>query len=395
MTDGYRLPANFSENTAPSVLTPGYDAAVEEPARVAPLYPRYPTETLPAVDDSSTYEPSDEELGKQNWPRYEADDTPELSKVEQAGGTSYTTEPAVVKVVTSEERALPYVEQSGTNMTRRGFLVGVGAVTLAVGLAINGDRIERFFTSPRESDPNGGGFDVPIPHEDKPQKPGPPVERENRDTERLFGHHILTATIFGIGEGPRKSNGYQEMVQSAWIDGIDQDTGRPRVVELFGGVDDPFNRTKRGLPVDFDPLHRPYYFGGVPDEFDENGLLPGVRERTPWAYLIDYLEPDESIVKGHDLVVKRDRKMVVVQCYDTAIIGGNKPYKNMTLYKRKNTVSPKKRPMLKISPAAAHELGFDVSDGDQRVEAYWINRALVPDGPWNEYERIDPYTNWV
>lgn len=344
----YELPSNFRRDPRPSSLTDtslSRDYPHNHLAGTVPNYRTYDYDRLPKVDDDSTHEPTYADIaGSSNRGQYDLYVPPRVAE-----------EPVI---------------------SRRGLLLGAAGVGAVAGLAyfgLKGGWLDTIASRPTQR----GGSVAPNPY-----------------PERDYGHHTVTTTIFGIGEGPRKSNGNRKMVESAWIDGKDPETGMPMVVAKFGGVDNPFNRNKKGLPVGFRPLHNPYYAGIPMDEFDGSNVLPGVREQSPWALEAADLSADQSLIKGRQILVRRAGRTAVLQWYDTGIINSGKPAYEEYVFSTTDTKQPRKKVQLKISPAAAHWLGFDVSDGNQRVEWNFVSPDDAPDGPWNDYTPVDSMTYW-
>lgn len=70
-------------------------------------------------------------------------------------------------------------------------------------------------------------------------------------------------------------------------------------------------RNSNGIVTEFTPRHNPYYFALPAGEFDENGLIPGARERSPWAN--EETGEEESLFKGRWIRVTGGQSTIYAQ----------------------------------------------------------------------------------
>jgi hypothetical protein len=262
-------------------------------------------------------------------------------------------------------------ELQETQLSRRNFLqlIGISAGTVALGAC-----------SPAQE----AGQPEPT------QPIAPTIETGDTPAEKHALHENVTATVFWIGEPADESNDYISNVPTAW----DQDASK-----RFGGYDGPTRingaihdvaRDGHGVVTEFKPRHNPFYFALPAGEFNEDGLIPGARERSPWAN--EQVNYDESLFKGRWIQVTADDKTIYAQWLD---IGPNAEDDYDYVF-GDDTQQPKNtfglRAGLDLSPAAAISLGFD--DGGQQVGWRFVDAADVPDGPWKQYPPIDNKTYW-
>lgn len=212
------------------------------------------------------------------------------------------------------------------------------------------------------------------------------TQNSSRQTELTTGNevhkyaeHAVRASVYGVGEDADASNDYISNFPSAWSSDSVRD---------FGGVD-PLQRRR-----DFTSLHNTYYFALPAAEFDENGLIPGAREKSPWAAESSRLSKEQSLFKGRWIRVQSGEKKIYAQWHDVgpneeadyAYVFGNGSVKPV------NTFGVKAG--LDLSPDAAHALGFGLDEGFQQVVWSFVDESDVPDGPWREYPPIDNNTRW-
>jgi hypothetical protein len=203
-------------------------------------------------------------------------------------------------------------------------------------------------------------------------------------------HDNITATVFWIGEAADESNDFISNVPTAWDDDASQ---------RFGGYDGAAGadssvrdvpRDEHGIVTEFTPLHNPFYFALPAAEFDENGLIEGAREQSPWAD--EPVSDDESLFKGRWVQVTAGENTVFAQWMD---VGPNSEDDYGYVF-GDGSQQPKNdfglRAGIDLSPAAAISLGFD--DGGIEVSWQFVDAADVPDGPWSQYPPIDNKTHW-
>jgi hypothetical protein len=208
--------------------------------------------------------------------------------------------------------------------------------------------------------------------------------------EKYAVHDNVTSTLFWIGEAADDSNGYISNVPTAWDEnaatrygGFDG-SGKPD----SGFADVP--RDEHGIVTDFVPKHNPYYFALPAGEFNENGLVPGARERSPWAN--ESVGQDESLFKGRWIKVTTGDRTTYAQWLD---VGPNE--KQDYDYVFGDGTQPPKNTFglhagLDLSPAAAAMLGY--TDGGIQVSWQFVDALEVPEGPWSAYPPIDNKTHW-
>lgn len=197
------------------------------------------------------------------------------------------------------------------------------------------------------------------------------------ENKERYPMHEVTATIYYIGERESADNDYISNVPSAW----DSDAAA-----RFGGIDTPEGKLTRN----FEPKHNPFYFALPASEFNEDGLIPGAREKSPWAN--ESVSDDESLFKGRWIKVKRGEKTIYAQWHDVGpnvkddygyVFGTGEP---------KNTF--KLKAGLDLSPDAAEALEFDYEKGGAKVTWQFVNEAQVPYGAWKDFPPIDNKTYW-
>lgn len=204
--------------------------------------------------------------------------------------------------------------------------------------------------------------------EPAPARITPEVTSDPETGEQLS--HTVVASIFGIGEPAGPDNDYITNEDLSWRGGINQATGNPIAIDLFGGIDDASKRRPDGLPEGFTPLHNPYYFALPAGEFTETGLIPGVREKSPWADEASSLASDESLFQGRWVAVSRTdadgtKREAFAQWID---VGPNEEMDHAYVFgddQPSNTFGLKAG--IDISPVAAHDLGFSIQEGGADV----------------------------
>ena len=203
-------------------------------------------------------------------------------------------------------------------------------------------------------------------------------------------HENITATVFWIGEAADASNDFISNVPTAW----DSDAA-----QRFGGYDGATGpdtsvtdvpRDENGIVTEFIPKHNPFYFALPAGEFDENGRIPGARERSPWASQV--VPEGESLFKGRWIMVTNGQATIYAQWLD---VGPNEEQDYDYVF-GDGTQSPENtfglNAGLDLSPAAATGLGFN--DGGITVSWSFIDAKDVPNGPWKDYPPIDNKTYW-
>ncbi len=221
-----------------------------------------------------------------------------------------------------------------------------------------------------------------------PQSPG--VEATADNAEHYASHDTITATVFWIGEPADESNDFITNVPTAW----DEDASA-----RFGGYDGPATpnggildvpRDANGVVTEFTPQHNPYYFALPAGEFDENGLIPGARERSPWADKT--VGEDESLFKGRWIRVTNGQSTIYAQWLD---VGPNEEQDYDYTF-GDGTQQPRNTfglsAGLDLSPAAATGLGYN--DGGLTVSWSFVDPEDVLSGPWSDYPPIDNKTYW-
>lgn len=194
--------------------------------------------------------------------------------------------------------------------------------------------------------------------------------------ERFYPEHRVTATKFWVGEPPSEENAYISNEATAW-------DSHP--VKRFGGVDDPDNPPET-------VLHNRYYFALPVNEFDENGLIPGIRERSPWRG--ETVGENQSLFKGRWIKATNasSGQSVYAQWLDTGpcdtgtcndpdyVFGSQPPQNDFGL-----------RAGLDLSPSAMKALG---ADGSAEVVWKFVDETEVPGGPWRDDPPITNETFW-
>lgn len=192
----------------------------------------------------------------------------------------------------------------------------------------------------------------------------------------MHTHTNIIASIYYIGETASPENDFVSNIPSSW----DSDT-----VETFGGKDSANGRR------DFRPKHNTFYFALPAAEFNESGLIPDAREKSPWAG--EEVGPNESLFKGRWIEITRGDRVTYAQWHD---VGPNEETDYDYVF---GTSSPTNDFGLKagidLSPDAAMALGFDYKDGSARISWKFVDAEEVMDGPWKSYPPIDNKTRWL
>lgn len=214
----------------------------------------------------------------------------------------------------------------------------------------------------------------------KPSPTSPPTQSKNPvPAPAPITFHNVTASIYGVGEEADASNDFISNVPSAWSSNSVAD---------FGGID-PLSGSRT-----FAPKHNSYYFALPAAEFNENGLIAGARERSPWAVQIGSLRSNESLFKGRWVKVTRGGKVIYAQWQD---VGPNEEQDYGYVFgngsqQPKNTFGV--RAGIDLSPDAARDLGFDLQAGQAGVSWIFVDASSVPAGPWRVYPPIDNKVRW-
>lgn len=178
-------------------------------------------------------------------------------------------------------------------------------------------------------------------------------------------NHIVTSTIFWVGEKANSDNGYIANNQSAWDEQWQQS---------YGGVDTPTVRS--GLyPAGFTPKENPFYIALPYNDLDENGnrkptaeyckqLNTSINERYSWCKNVWI-----KIISPNGIAYAQWEDVGPYQEDDTAYVFGNSQPKN----------AHDSKAGLDVSPAVASYLKLRDVD-----KVYWefVNSASVTPGPW-------------
>jgi hypothetical protein len=196
-----------------------------------------------------------------------------------------------------------------------------------------------------------------------------------------YSDHNVIATIFWLGEKPSADNGYITNTETEWD---------PDPVAHFGGYDDPNNRTARGLPVGFTPLHNPLYCALPVSEYDSKGnLVNEARSRSPWAD--QALEANQSLLKGRWIRVEKGGHVIFCQWLDSG------PYVENDYDYVYGTAPPSnnigEKAGIDLSPTAAFILGVNGS-GTISWRFADPTEAAQTTGIWNDYLAINNINYW-
>lgn len=247
-------------------------------------------------------------------------------------------------------------QQGIDHMTRRA-LLGACAAGLLAGCAAD--------PKPAATQPSAS------PESLKPTSSSP----ESKASKERYPIHKVTATEFWIGEKASPDNGGISNEQTAW----DSDP-----VTTFGGVDDP-----KHPPANI--RHNQYYFALPVNEFNEQGLIPGTREKSPWAN--EPVGRGESLFKGRWVEVSADGAPTIyaqwldtgpcatTECNDLDYVFGDAAPQNQF----------NQRAGLDLSPSAMAALR---GSGSIVVTWRFVDNRDVPDGPWRQHPPITNKTNW-
>jgi hypothetical protein len=202
-----------------------------------------------------------------------------------------------------------------------------------------------------------------------------------------YPEHTVVATVFNVGEAASADNAYISNTGTSW----DSDA-----TATFGGFDNPEDRSAEGLPANFAPNHNPFYFALPADEFDENGIISGAREASPWAG--EPVGDGRSLFKGRWIQVTRGDSTIYAQWLDCGPSDNPDGARDYDYVFGPSGARPKNRFGLKagldLSPAAAFNLGFGIAEGGAEVTWQFVDEADVPDGLWKQFPAIDNSTHW-
>lgn len=196
-------------------------------------------------------------------------------------------------------------------------------------------------------------------------------------------HRDIVATVFWVGEGATVDNDFITNAESAWVTDWAGE---------FGGIDDPDNRNpdNPNYPAGFIPKQNPFYFALPAAEYDENGLIPGAREASPWG---DESPSNGSLFKNRWVeVVRRLPDGKDYRCYaqweDVGPAGQDGSVQQYDYVFGTGEVDNTfgLGAGIDLSPACAINLGMDKNVSNQSGVVDWrfIDLEDVPDGPWKE-----------
>ena len=220
--------------------------------------------------------------------------------------------------------------------------------------------------------------------------PGP-TAGEVETPKEIYPEHTVPATTFWIGEMPDEANNWISNEVLAWDE---------HPAETFGGVDDPFTRGEDGLPA-FTPNYNPYYVALPISEFTEDGLIPGARERSPWADEAAALNDSQSLFKGRwvKIINPANGEVEYGQLIDTG--PGDDEAASVDYDYVFGTSEPEYPVGIDLSPALTYALLGEEAEGADLSqvsfgELTWqfVDEQDVPDGPWKQFPPIDNSTNW-
>lgn len=202
-------------------------------------------------------------------------------------------------------------------------------------------------------------------------------------------HADITATYFWIGENASADNFGISNTSTEW----DEQAGTH-----FGGIDDPYSRLTSGLPAAFTPLQNPYYFALPASEFNDNGLIPGAREASPWAAQASSLNDNQSLFKGRWVKITRDNgQTVYAQWIDTGPSNDGNQSTDYAYVFGNGTQKPANHAGLgagiDLSPTIAYQFGM-IATGESTVNWQFVDAANVPAGPWTQFPAINNQTYW-
>jgi hypothetical protein len=212
------------------------------------------------------------------------------------------------------------------------------------------------------------------------------TRREDTSMPEKYPSHSVTATIFWVGEGADSSNANIDNISTEWDSHADKS---------FGGIDDPYKRSSKGLPK-FKPKQNPYYIALPASEFDHNGLIKGAREHAPWYN--GETGQHASIFKGKWVKITRNNNTVFAQWLDTGPGDDPTQTRDYSYVFGDSSATPRNKFGLKagidLSPTAAHDLGFSMKQGKANVTWRFVEENDVPPGPWLDYPKINNKVYW-
>jgi hypothetical protein len=223
--------------------------------------------------------------------------------------------------------------------------------------------------------------------------PRPVAPKETAKQPEKYPEHRVMTTIFYIGEGASKDNAGINNISTEW----ESNAG-----VRFGGVDHPNKRDAKGLPAGFRPKENPYYFALPVSEFNDNGVIHGAREHSPWAAEAEGLPADDSqsLFKGRWIktVNPATGNTVYGQWIDTGPSDDPNATHDYNYVFGGSDVKPRNtfglRAGLDVSPTMAHELGLSIEAGGGEITWQFVDADQVPDGSWKEFPPIDNHTHW-
>jgi hypothetical protein len=196
---------------------------------------------------------------------------------------------------------------------------------------------------------------------------------------KYLAHRSIIASVFWVGEEANKANDYIDNLSSAWVSDW---------VGAFGGVDTPNERNpdNQYLPLSFTPKENPFYLALPANEYDENGLLPGAREASPWSKEV---VENGSLFKNRWVLVTRTlpdghQATCFGQWED---VGPNNPNQHDYVFGEAEVDNQYGLGAgIDISPAVAICLQFegDIANASAIVEWIFVDEEDVPYGPWSE-----------
>lgn len=181
-----------------------------------------------------------------------------------------------------------------------------------------------------------------------------------------IGWKEATATVFWVGEGATRENGFIQNGESAWDENWQ---------ENYGGFDDPECR-KEYYPCGFIPRENPFYVALPYDDVDHERGRKVSATRIPWN------DPTatETLLKNRWVEVRANGTSCYGQWEDVGpfeeddieyVFGDAKQPKNTLGEKAGIDLSPAMRDCLRV-------------DGSARVQWRHVPEEKAPPGPWKD-----------
>ena len=198
------------------------------------------------------------------------------------------------------------------------------------------------------------------------------IDSISEDRKKYPEHNNITATMFYVGEGALRDNGYISNTPSAWDN---------HWVYNYGGIDDPSNR-KDYFPAGFTPAENPFYAALPYNDLGSNGKRKAeIYKLIPWADEATKEDdnPYNSICKNRWIRVTKGQKSAYVQWEDVGPFNEDDSNYVFGSAEPKNDINS--HAGIDLSPAATEYLGLN---GLESVSWSFVDEENVPDGPWKK-----------